>query len=190
MGARGPAWLGLLGAVPAYAKLAWWGLVAPRWTETRPLVVLQAVVLGPRGVLLAVRRDLRGWELPGGTLEPGESDEEALRRELREETGYDVAITRYVGEYVRSGFRPHTARVYRCHVLGGREQPGDETRRLGWFEPERPPATLFPWYREPLADALVDSTEPITRRDYQGLGAIWAGFRIDLLMRVREDRAG
>ena len=88
MRGRRPSWLGLLGAVPAYAKLAWWGLVAPRWTEIRPLVVLQAVVLGQRGVLLAVRNDLRGWELPGGHAKPGESAESALVRELREETGY------------------------------------------------------------------------------------------------------
>ena len=185
-----PSWLGLLGAVPAYAKLAWWGLVAPRWTETRPLVVLQAVVLGQRGVLLAVRNDLRGWELPGGTLEMDESDEQALRRELMEETGFDVEVTRFVGEYVRSGFRPHTARVYVCRLLGGKPKLGDETRQLDWFDPVNPPWTLFPWYREPLDDALAEDAHPIARREHQGVGAIWAGLRIDLAMRLWADRAG
>ena len=185
MSGHGPAWLSLLGALPAYAKLAWWGLVAPRWTETRPLVVLQAVVMGERGVLLAVRSDLRGWELPGGTLELGESNEEALRRELREETSLDVAVGRFVGEYIRSGFRPHTARVYLCEVRGGTAQPGDETCQLDWFRPEDLPATLFPWYHEPLRDALAEPRPPVIRREHQGLGAIWAGLRIDLMMRLR-----
>ena len=189
MRGRRPSWLGLLGAVPAYAKLAWWGLLAPRWTESRPLVVLQAVVIGQRGVLLAVRNDLRGWELPGGTLEMDESDEQALRRELLEETGFDVVVTRFVGEYVRSGFRPHTARVYLCHLQGGRSELGDETRRVDWFDPANLPSTLFPWYRDPLADALAEHADPVARHEHQGVAAIWAGLRIDLAMRFRADRA-
>lgn len=49
------------------------------------------------GRLLAARRSappaLAGrWELPGGKVEPGESHEAALRRELREELGIDVVL--------------------------------------------------------------------------------------------------
>ena len=75
---------GLLGrlaaAVPNYVNIAWWGLVSPRLGETESLVVYQAVVVSKRDVLLAVRRDLRGWELPGGNANPGESPEEAVIR--------------------------------------------------------------------------------------------------------------
>ena len=96
--AGGPDWLGLAGALPVYARIAWWGLASPL-AEKRPLVVVQAVVRGDEGVLLTVRSDLRGWELPGGTPEGDETPEETLIRETREETGLDVRVERPIGDY-------------------------------------------------------------------------------------------
>lgn len=168
-----------------YAGLAWWGLAAPRVAERRELVVLQAVVCSDQGVLLALRRELQGWELPGGTARQGESDEEALRRELHEETGLEVRVGPLSGVYVRSGFRPHTARVYRCRVAGGALRPSEETPRVAWFPTAALPSGLLPWFRGPLLDALRGDAEPVERREHQGLGAILAGLRIDLGTRWR-----
>ena len=179
----------LAGALPAYARIAWWGLAAPRVPGAQDLRVVQAVILREGRVLLAVRSDLRGWELPGGTPQPGESDAVALAREVREETGLEVEILLRVGDYQRSGFRPHLARVFACRVLGGAQRPSPETPRLGWFEARNPPSTLFPWYREPLADALAGHAAPVSRREHQGVGRVLAGLRIDLRMRISDDAA-
>jgi 8-oxo-dGTP pyrophosphatase MutT (NUDIX family) len=180
----------LASAIPTYARIAWWGLVAPRAPGARELLVVQAVILREGRVLLAVRGDLRGWELPGGTPNPGERDEAALLREVREETGLAVEILRCVGDYRRSGFRPHLARVFACRVLGGEERPSPETPRLGWFDARKPPATLFPWYRQPLADALAANAGPVDRSERQGAARVLAGLRIDLRMRISDDAAG
>ena len=173
-----------------YAYLAWWGMVAPRASERTPLVVLQAVIRSERGVLLTVRSDLRGWELPGGNVKPGESETEALHREVREETGLEVALERHVGDYVRTGFRPHRARVYLCRPVSGTPRPSHETPRVCWFDPTALPRTLFPWYRDPLADALAGRAEPVERRERQGLRAVLAGMWIDLRMRWHDDEVG
>jgi 8-oxo-dGTP pyrophosphatase MutT (NUDIX family) len=179
----------LAAALPTYARIAWWGLVAPRAPGAPELLVVQAVILREGRLLLAVRSDLRGWELPGGNPHPGESEAAALAREVREETGLEIEILRRVGDYRRTGFRPHLARVFACRVVGGAERPSPETPRLRWFDAQKPPATLFPWYREPLADALSGEA-PVERREHQGVAHVLAGLRIDLRMRISDDAAG
>ena len=62
--------------------------------------VVGAVIYQDGYILLARRSDaeLNGkWEFPGGKVEPGETHEAALQRELREELGIDVAIGRQAG---------------------------------------------------------------------------------------------
>jgi 8-oxo-dGTP pyrophosphatase MutT (NUDIX family) len=168
---------------------AWRGLVVPRVGEGEPLCVYQGIIRSEHGVLLAVRRDLRGWELPGGHGRPGEPAEAALCREILEETGLTVEVTAHVGDYVRTGFRPHTARIYVCRSSWGTLRPSDETPVVRWFREDALPDTLFPWFRQPLADAF-EGGPPVTRTESQGLRAIWAGLTIDLRMRWSDDRAG
>ena len=100
-----------------------------------------------------------------------------------------VEILRRVGDYRRSGFRPHLARVFACRVAGGAERPSPETPRLRWFDVRSLPGTLFPWYRLPLADALAGQ-EGVARREHQGAREVLAGLRIDLHMRISDDAGG
>jgi ADP-ribose pyrophosphatase YjhB (NUDIX family) len=87
------------------------------------------------------------WTLPGGGLEPGEEPERAVRREVREETGYKVAIDELLGIHSRvipvgrrmteGATEPlHALRiVYRARITGGRLQNevDGSTDRADWF---------------------------------------------------------
>lgn len=177
---------GLARLLPSYAATAWRGLVGARVGAGE--AVVQAVVREGGLVLLALRGDVRGWEIPGGAPAPGEGDAEALRREVREETGLEVEVGALVGTYRRSGFLPHEARVYRCRPVGGAPRPGPETRAVRWCPEGALPATLLPWCRAPLRDALAAGEgAPVERREHQGLAALLESVRIDLRVRLGRD---
>jgi 8-oxo-dGTP diphosphatase len=96
-----------------------------------------AVVHDATGRLLMVRRATepgRGrWSLPGGRVEPGETDAEAVIRELREETGLEVVP----GELVGSVERPARTGIYlifdyAAEVAGGVLRAGDDAAAATW----------------------------------------------------------
>ncbi len=76
--------------------------------------VTAAVIEEDGRILIAKRkkgdRSEGRWEFPGGKVEPGESPEESLKRELREELGIDVAVEeRLCAHPFRIGESPHGA---------------------------------------------------------------------------------
>ncbi len=173
----------IAGVLPAYAEIVWEALAPRAIGGAGRARIAQAVVRSEGRVLLCLRRELRGWELPGGEVNPGERDEDAAVREVREETGLEVAPRRLVGTYHRSGFRAHDALVFECSAVGGTLTTSRETPRVAWFDIAALPDTIFPWFRTPLDDALAGYADPLVRREHQGVAAIAAGARIDLAMR-------
>lgn len=67
----------------------------------------QPLPIGQGGSVLFVQHPKRGWEIPGGHLEEGESPEEAMIRELREETGLVGEIQRWNKTYYPKGWVAH-----------------------------------------------------------------------------------
>ncbi len=125
--------------------------------------VAGAVVDGEK-VLAVRRRDNGHWEPPGGVLESGERVEDGLLREVREETGLEVAVDSLSGVY-QNLERDIIALVYRCHVLGGALRATDETSSFRWLTAPECDEAMDPAYAVRLTDALTSSATKVRAHD-------------------------
>lgn len=116
-------------------------------SELVPRTSIYGIVIDDDKVLLS--KQSNGYDLPGGGIEEGESDEQGVEREVFEETGLKVQAERQIGEQKEGYFkRTHSdnvcihsfMRYYVCKVVGG------ELSTAGFDENERNFAELAEWY--------------------------------------------
>lgn len=114
-------------------------------------------------ILLQKRGDKHAWGLPGGALELGESAEEAVRREVLEETGLQIHVdslfgiyTRYFDEYPNGDQAQPIAIFFLCSIVDGELSiDNDETLDLQFFEITDTPPLFNQQQRDAFADFLA-----------------------------------
>ncbi len=97
-----------------------------------------------RILLIHENYDLYRFGPPGGTVEPGESAEQAAVREAAEETGLVVKLGERLLCEVLMGAAPFTAHAFEATIVSGRPclpRP-DEIRSVGWYDLTNPPSPL------------------------------------------------
>ena len=105
-----------------------------------------ACIRDEEGRILLLRRSDGLWSVPGGGLDPGERLDQAVVREVREETGLEVEPAALIGVYSDPAYTftyPNGDRVqpitafFECRVVGGTLQPDlDEILEGRYFGPE------------------------------------------------------
>lgn len=138
---------------------------------TRPVLVVAAALvddLAAPGALLAARRrspvSLAGrWEFPGGKVEPGESPQDAVHREIREELGVAIELgAELVGPDDGAWWlsERYVMRIWRARISAGEPQPLVEHDELRWLPRGR--WLSVPWLDADvrIVEALAAATDP------------------------------
>lgn len=114
--------------------------------QLNPFLTVDAIVMIPdQGVVLIRRKNPpHGWALPGGFVDYGESLEEAVRREVREETGLELDRLDQFRAYSdpRRDPRHHTATVVFTAVGIGSPRAADDAEGLSLFPLDRLPEPM------------------------------------------------
>ena len=114
---------------------------APRANRVVPAA--SAVVVDDTDRILLIKRTDNGlWTIPGGAMEPGETIAGCCRREVLEESGIEIDITRliciysnprHVIEYADGEVRQQFSVCFACRPVAGELSTSDESSEVGYF---------------------------------------------------------
>lgn len=122
--------------------------------EHTHLVSVAALVTNDKGEILLVNSPWRGWEYPGGLIEPGETFQEALHREVREEAGVEIEITGFVG-ICKNLERDIVNIDFTARYICGELTTSEESTEVIWATPDQARALItFPLTRKRLENML------------------------------------
>jgi 8-oxo-dGTP diphosphatase len=122
----------------------------------------------PDKILLIKRRTVpfKGyWALPGGRVESGETVEQTIVREVKEETGLDVAVVRKIGEYHEQGVQDgveydYYPACFLVNVVGGEiRKQESEIEEIKLFSLNEVPATLAFEHAQMIKDLVTLQAE-------------------------------
>ena len=118
-------------------------------TVKSPKLTVDGIIIKDGKILLVKRKNdpFKGkWALPGGFVEYGEKTEDAVAREVLEETGLKTTVDKTIGVYSDPNRDPrgHTITVvYKLDVKGGELKSGDDASDAKFFDVNQLPELSF-----------------------------------------------
>lgn len=124
-------------------------------TPRGPHLTVDAIIEVDGGIILIKRKNPPyGWAIPGGFVDYGETLEEAVIREAKEETGLDIRLKRQFHTYSDPGRDPrhHTVSTIYIATADGEPVAGDDAKEVGIYNRDNLPKDIAFDHREILED--------------------------------------
>ncbi|MFK7694484.1 NUDIX hydrolase [Paenibacillus sp. HJGM_3] len=129
-------------------------------SQAKFTVSASVIALNENDEILLIRNPFRGWEMPQGLMEEGETIEDCAIREVREETGLEVRLTRFCGVY-HNRTRDVVNFTFLASPVGGVLRTSAESLEVGYFPMEQV-LRLVTWgnFRERIERVFQLAQEP------------------------------
>lgn len=130
------------------------------FTPPKHIVSAATIVINVQKEILLIKGPRRGWEMPGGQVEEGESLKDAAIRETKEESGIDVEVLQFCGIFqnVESSI---CNTLFLAKPIGGKLTTSPESLEVGYYPIEQAlEMVTFSNYRQRIEYCLDKNTHP------------------------------
>ena len=130
------------------------------YTPPKHIVSAAAIVLNDQNEIPLIKGPRRGWEMPGGQVEEGESLSDAAIRETKEESGIDIEIVKFCGIYQNVSSSICNT-LFLARAIGGVPTTSPESLEVGFFPIEQAlQMVTINNFRERIKHCLDESMHP------------------------------
>ncbi|MBM7587403.1 8-oxo-dGTP pyrophosphatase MutT (NUDIX family) [Bacillus pakistanensis] len=130
------------------------------YTPPKHIISAATIVLNEQREILLIKGPRRGWEMPGGQVEEGESLKEAAIRETREESGIDIEVLKFCGVFQNVSSSICNT-LFLAKPVGGKLTTSPESLEVGFF-PIEEALEMVTWknFRQRIECCLNEETQP------------------------------
>ncbi|WP_419160115.1 NUDIX hydrolase [Rossellomorea sp. BNER] len=130
------------------------------YSPPKHIVSAATIVINEQKEILLIKGPRRGWEMPGGQVEEGESLKEAAIRETKEETGIDIEVLKFCGVFQNVG-KSICNTLFLAQPLGGKLTTSPESLEVGFYPIEKA-LEMVTWknFRQRIEHCLNENAHP------------------------------
>lgn len=130
------------------------------YSPPKHIISAAAIILNDQKEILLIKGPRRGWEMPGGQVEEGESLKEAAIREAKEETGIDIEILKFCGVFQNVGDSICNT-LFLARPVGGTFATSSESLEVNFF-PIQQALEMVTWknFRQRIENCLNENIQP------------------------------
>ncbi len=130
------------------------------YTPPKHFVSAATIVINDQKEILLIKGPMRGWEMPGGIVEEGESLKDAAIRETKEESGIEIEVLKFCGIFQNVN-KSICNTLFLAKPIGGELTTSPESLEVGFFPIEQAlEMVTLGNFRQRIEYCLDDSIQP------------------------------